>query len=698
MKTFMKLLPVLIGIVLFAGYAASKARLPKDNDKSAVYKHLKDITEKAPETIPNVYQFAELPMVYEGRLKPFDSLARNTLRVLSDSEDIYRPANDTDNLSAMSRMVGSKKIKVPPAAWLLDMISNHKRSLDYRIFRIHNTDLIKTLKLEEKKEYNFKYSFGELRNEEIEHKHDGHSHKAVRMQIVREEAGKVSGVDQKKRTPYQTAVLRLANQLSLYTGIQNSFITNDIPEESIVFFYNELSKFIGRSFPRPIPTVTGEWESAIFMNVRRFNGDEANNCWANFSLMMDAWRKDNYADFNKHLTDYETALETSIEKSRDFLTSKATKLEFREKNISEELGGLSGKEYEEKEESIRTYIFNSRKYLDDQNELWGISLKKMKFERYFNSFSPFYISIVFYVMIFIICCLGLLFNPKAFWKMAMTGLVITFVIHSFAVWCRYYISGYPPVTNLYSSAVFIGWGVAGVGLLLEVYFRKYFGLLVTSIAGVCCLIIAQNLAAEGDTMGMMRAVLDTKFWLATHVITVTLGYTATFLAGGIAVYWFFGKLFGGITKDMEKEIVKAIYGVICYGMFLSFVGTVLGGLWADDSWGRFWGWDPKENGALMIVIWNAVFLHAKWSGMARVKGVMCLACFGAVITAWSWFGVNLLGVGLHSYGFTSSGRFYLLLFAGINIAVIAIIMLPLEIWKSHREEPAEELFDEVSSI
>ena len=191
-------------------------------------------------------------------------------------------------------------------------------------------------------------------------------------------------------------------------------------------------------------------------------------------------------------------------------------------------------------------------------------------------------------------------------------------------------------------------------------------------------------------MGVMKAVLDTKFWLTIHVITITLGYTATFLAGGIGIFWVVGKLAGKISKTDEKAMLKSIYGVVCYGMFLSFVGTVLGGLWADDSWGRFWGWDPKENGALMIVIWNAIILHAKWCGMARQKGLVALAIFGNIITAFSWFGVNLLGVGLHSYGFTDSGYEMQRLFAIINMVFIALCCMKLPHWSRYAEERKEE--------
>jgi hypothetical protein len=103
---------------------------------------------------------------------------------------------------------------------------------------------------------------------------------------------------------------------------------------------------------------------------------------------------------------------------------------------------------------------------------------------------------------------------------------------------------------------------------------------------------------------------------------------------------------------------------------------VLGGLWADDSWGRFWGWDPKENGALMIVLWNALVLHARWGKMISERGLACLAVFGNIITAWSWFGVNQLGIGLHSYGFSDGLTIGLIAFVATQLAVIAATAMP----------------------
>jgi len=199
-----------------------------------------------------------------------------------------------------------------------------------------------------------------------------------------------------------------------------------------------------------------------------------------------------------------------------------------------------------------------------------------------------------------------------------------------------------------------------LGVVLERIYRLGIGTIVASFAGFMTLLIAHNLALGGDTMEMLRAVLDTNFWLATHVVVVTLGYASTFFAGLLAILYIFLGLFTPLLRqsvttgrnvEIGKALGKMVYGIVCFATLFSFVGTVLGGIWADQSWGRFWGWDPKENGALLIVIWNAMILHARWGGIVRERGLMNMAVFGNIITSFSWFGVNMLGIGLHSYGF-----------------------------------------------
>ncbi|MCR9076334.1 MAG: cytochrome c biogenesis protein CcsA, partial [bacterium] len=131
-----------------------------------------------------------------------------------------------------------------------------------------------------------------------------------------------------------------------------------------------------------------------------------------------------------------------------------------------------------------------------------------------------------------------------------------------------------------------------------------------------------------------------------------------------------------ITPERERSMIRMVYGVACFALLLSFVGTVLGGIWADQSWGRFWGWDPKENGAALVVLINAIILHARWGGMIRAKGVAVLAVAGNIVSAWSWFGTNMLGVGLHAYGFMDSASMWLMIFVLSQVALMLSAMIP----------------------
>jgi cytochrome c biogenesis factor len=137
-----------------------------------------------------------------------------------------------------------------------------------------------------------------------------------------------------------------------------------------------------------------------------------------------------------------------------------------------------------------------------------------------------------------------------------------------------------------------------------------------------------------------------------------------------------------LDDEKTRVIGRLIYGIICFATLFSFVGTILGGIWADQSWGRFWGWDPKENGALLIVLWCATMLHARWGGLVRERGLAAMAVFGNIITSFSWFGVNMLGVGLHSYGFMDQALVALYSFIGSQLAIMALALIPPRLWRA----------------
>ncbi len=277
-----------------------------------------------------------------------------------------------------------------------------------------------------------------------------------------------------------------------------------------------------------------------------------------------------------------------------------------------------------------------------------------------------------YLLALILGLIHVATQADRFGKFVWGTVLIGFVVHTLVILARMYVTGRAPVINLYSSAVFIGWAAVLGGLVMERLYRYGTGTVLASAAGFLTLLLADRLtldAGQQDTMPVLRAVLDTQFWLSTHVVSVALGYVATLVAGLLGIGYLIAG-WSGASTTFRRDLYRCVYGASCFGILFSFVGTVLGGLWADDSWGRFWGWDPKENGALLIVIWNALMLHARWDGMVAGRGFAVLAIVGNIITAWSWFGTNELGIGLHSYGFTEGMLRNLAIFAGLQMAFI----------------------------
>jgi ABC-type transport system involved in cytochrome c biogenesis permease subunit len=308
------------------------------------------------------------------------------------------------------------------------------------------------------------------------------------------------------------------------------------------------------------------------------------------------------------------------------------------------------------------------------------------FETGFNHFEPFYQCALLYVLALLLTFASWLVWPEPLRRAAFWLIVLIAVVNTIALCARMYISGRPPVTNLYTTGIFIGWACAVGGIVLEAVFGLSIGNLVAAALGALGVVIAHNLppTTNGDTIGVMQAVLDTNFWLATHVVCINLGYAATLVAGLIGMRLIlFGVLGSTMTRDLYRTLGTAIYGAACAGTFLSFVGTVLGGIWGDQSWGRFWGWDPKENGALLIVIMNAIVLHARWGGLVQQRGMAVLTVLGNIVVGWSWFGVNLLNIGLHNYGWMEGVDWVLEVFVVSQLIVAGLGLLPMQYWRSY---------------
>ncbi len=248
----------------------------------------------------------------------------------------------------------------------------------------------------------------------------------------------------------------------------------------------------------------------------------------------------------------------------------------------------------------------------------------------------------------------------------------------------------PPVGNLYDTIIFIATTAVLFSLVIEWMTRRRFALGIAPILGTLLIILARRfeLGDAKDHMDPLVAVLNSNYWLTIHVLTITLGYAAGLLSAFLAFIYLLmrGLQLDRGDKEIRRSLTRAVYGMLCLTLFLSLVGTVLGGVWANDSWGRFWGWDPKENGALLIVLWMLAILHARLGGYIREWGLHLASVFSGAVVAFSWWHVNFLGVGLHNYGFTA-GKETIWLFYLVILAILIFGVVSRAIEESSKSTP-----------
>ncbi len=258
-------------------------------------------------------------------------------------------------------------------------------------------------------------------------------------------------------------------------------------------------------------------------------------------------------------------------------------------------------------------------------------------------------------------------------QVGLIAMVVAFLLHSYGFYLRIYIMGRPPVSNMYESVVWVSWGAVLFSFILERIQKKKFFLLAASIISVLCLIMADIAPTVLDpSLQPLQSVLRSNMWLTIHVLTITLSYSAfflTFILGDIGLAYYLK----GETENQKtiQTLTQAIYRAMQVGVVLLFVGTVLGGVWADYSWGRFWGWDPKETWAFIALMGYLAVLHGRLAGWLQNFGFMAASVVAFSLVIMAWYGVNfVLGAGLHSYGFGAGGVSYVMAFVGAHIAFV----------------------------
>jgi ABC-type transport system involved in cytochrome c biogenesis permease subunit len=581
--------------------------------------------------------FGRLPILANGRLKPLDTVARNSLLLFQGRQTVVTPAG----------------VKVSPTEWLLDVYFHSDAADRYRTFEVVHPDLLALLDLKaEDGDGKKRFSYLEI---------------SKKIPELERQARLAGPIESAVRTPFQKSVMQLYGALVQYQRLKHTLAPPTTED-----FLAELQRF-----QKLIPTGV----AAVRAKQAGQPHDEA-TAKAMIELGQRYLFMSETTNFLAIPPTPEVAEDTAWQTTGQSLLSA-----FQRGSVDSSVLAYAGLGYAWRQRQPEQFNKLVELYHAQIAKRFAAQLTKSDTEARFNAAAPFYSSMSLYVGALLIAIFSWLKWPEILGRSSFYLIILAWLATTAGIATRMWIEGRPPVTNLYSSALFVGWGSVGLCLILEAIFKNAIGSVAAGLTGFATLLIAHHLSLSGDTLEMMRAVLDSNFWLATHVVIVTIGYSATFLAGFLAIIYI---LRGGFTRSLDKAsaeaLVRMVYGIICFGTLFSFVGTVLGGIWADQSWGRFWGWDPKENGALIIVLWNALILHARWGGLIKARGLMALAVFGNVVTSWSWFGTNMLGVGLHSYGFTDSAFMALTMFVASQLALIALAVRPLTKWRSFQSE------------
>jgi ABC-type transport system involved in cytochrome c biogenesis permease subunit len=570
----------------------------------------------------HISEAGKIPVQDGGRVKPLDTLANTSLMVISNR----------------STFVDENKKEHSATEWLLDVMAGSdpgakdNKASKYKVFRVENLQLLDLLHLPYRPG-SYRYSWAEI---------------APGFEALEKEKDRAVNVDEHKRDVFDNKVLELRKHLELYLSLTL------LQTPGFVAGKEENARW------KSLSDADEEIRQAAFAGMTEVARQKG--------LKMAELR-------NLPVNELMAMLKPELEKARSQAGPEAGALldilkAYGEGDATKFNEGVAG-------------------YLAAVDPVPAYQTGRVATESFFDRIAPFYQCMTLYILAFAVAFVGLLLTAfsegwsrilirSAFWL-----AVYTVVLHTWALGTRMYLQGRPPVTNLYSAAVWISWGCALLGLVLEAVYRKGIGIIAAVVPGALSMLLAHHLAGSGDTLEMMQAVLDTNFWLATHVTIVTFGYVATFVAGVLGLlYVLLGVLTPALDRGMSKVLGQMIYGVLCFATLLSFTGTVLGGLWADYSWGRFWGWDPKENGALIIVLWNALILHARWGGLVKQRGVAVLSIVGIMVTGWSFIGTNQLGVGLHAYGFNNTLATILVWTWFCCLGLIGMGLIPRRRWLS----------------
>ncbi len=566
---------------------------------------------------------AQIPILHEGRIKPLDSFARLQLKKFSSKEN-----------NAIS--------------WLIGTLFDPARAENRPVLKVSNPEIIALLELKKRKSR--LYSYNEISKA-----------LAPKQKII---LGIIE-TEEENWTPQQHELVTLQENMVTLQNLLSS-LTMFIPLSIILpegnDYPEELKPYIGK----PITYMEAlSFQDDLQNTLKNIIAEKGNNIdeYTNFEQVMA------HLSFSLNILE-QSSINSEILKvipsnnKIDWLSPWQVVGNDLEINQIFKLWQKLSFAYHS--EDINLWNETALKLYQANSNIENVRLNALHAEYLYNSYNPFYISFILFLLAVSVLTARIFVNKTAFDKITVFLLSIALITQIIGIAARIYILDRPPVSTVYETIIFVSLVTTFYALFAYIKDRKIMWLWLGTALGCILGVLGFSHSADGDSFVVLAAVLNTNFWLITHVICITIAYGFCALTSLLAHYALLQKIWDIKDRALAKNILTSAL----FALFFATIGTVLGGIWADQSWGRFWGWDPKENGALLIVLWLVWALHGRVSGQMSNVIFLCALSYLSVILALSWFGVNLLGVGLHSYGFTKSTTLYLAIFIIIETIIV----------------------------
>lgn len=277
-------------------------------------------------------------------------------------------------------------------------------------------------------------------------------------------------------------------------------------------------------------------------------------------------------------------------------------------------------------------------------------------------------------IISLIALMAVLSFRRLYHPILIISLITTLLLDAAIIIFRIIISGRAPMTNMYETVL----GAGFISLIVAMVLTRLRSEKIFLIAGLTLNMITLAMLLFANSMldpriKALTPVLRDNFWLATHVTSVTASYAVFALSWLIANAYLIRSILSRSNPEIMRRAAILCYDCLKIGVVFLAVGIILGAVWADYSWGRFWGWDPKETWSLITLFVYIGILHGRLNGWLKANRFLPATAAAFISVLMTWFGVNyILATGLHSYGFSENGSLFLTLIFVFQIILLLI--------------------------